>query len=422
MSASFAVGWRQVCASFMLLAAAGMIAGTYSIVAVPLAQEFQPTRTVLMLTMTVLSGVCALLSPFFGALMDRVSLRTLMIAGGLLLSAGYTGVSLATNFNQVLIIFGVLIAPANVLIGPVAVTVLLSRWFAKRRGRALGIAIAGISAGVFFFPMIIQGLLNAHEWREALRLLALILVGWTIPAACLVINRPSDRGLNPDGEAQPPEMTREELAKAPFSARAVLTDPSFWMIAATIAIVTSGMKGMITNLAPLAIDNGVTASKAALLVSVYAGCSFVAKLNFAALADRLGARVLMFASLLGVAAGMACLTQAALGYGVIALGVGIIGLFGGLMVPTESYLAPRVFGQRAVGRAMGLLTGVILLALLSSPPVFGLIFDLTGSYNGIFWTFCGLSLAALFWLPAIRMHPRESPPDEPVGASVPVRQ
>lgn len=421
MSASFAVGWRQVCACFMLLAAAGMIAGTYSIVAVPLAQEFQPTRTVLMLTMTVLSGTCALLSPFLGSLMDRVSLRTLMVAGGLLLGAGYTGVSLATNFNQVLIIFGVLIAPANVLIGPVAVTVLLSRWFAKRRGRALGIAIAGISAGVFFFPMIIQGLLNANEWREALRLLALILVGWTIPAACLVINRPSDRGLNPDGEAQPPEMTREELARAPFSARAVLTDPAFWMIAATIAIVTSGMKGMVTNLAPLAIDNGITPSKAALLVSVYASCSFVAKLNFAALADRLGARVLMFASLIGVAAGMACLTQAALGYGVIALGVAIIGLFGGLMVPTESYLAPRVFGQRAVGRAMGLLTGVILLALLSSPPLFGLIFDLTGSYNGIFWTFCGLAIAALFWLPAIRMHPRESPSVEPVAASVPVK-
>ena len=421
MPASFAVGWRQVCACFMLLAASGMVAATYSIVAVPLAREFQPTRTVLMLTMTVMSGACALLSPFLGALMDRVPLRMLMIAGGLLLGAGYVGVSLATDFNEVLIIFGVLIAPANVLIGPVAVTVLLSRWFAKRRGRALGIAIAGISAGGFFFPMIIQGLLNANEWREALRLLAVILVAWTIPAACLVVDRPTDRGLNPDGEAQAPVMTREELAKTPFSARAVLSDPAFWMIAATIAIVTSGMKGMVTNLAPLAIDNGITARSAALLISVYAGCSFFAKLNFAALADRLGPRVLMFAALIGVAAGMACLTQAAFGYGVIALGVALIGLFGGLMVPTESYLAPRVFGQRAVGRAMGLLSSVILLALLSTPPLFGLIFDLTGSYNGIFWTFCGLALAALLWLPAIRMQPRESPPAEPVAAPVPVK-
>jgi MFS family permease len=352
--------------------------------------------------------------------MDRVSLRILMIVGGLLLGAGYASVSLAANFNQVLLIFGVFIAPANVLIGPVATTVLLSRWFAKRRGRALGIAIAGISAGSFVFPMIIQGLFNGHDWREALRWLGVIVVAWTIPVACLVVERPSDRGLNPDGDTKPPERISDELAKTPFSARALLTDPAFWMIALTIAIVTSGMKGMITNLAPLAIDNGIAASTAATLISVYSACSFTAKLSFAALADRLGPRVLMFVSLLGFAAGMGCLTQAALGYKTIALGVGLVGLFGGFMVPTESYLAPRVFGQRAVGRAMGLLTGVTLCALLSTPPLFGRIFDLTGSYRGIFWTFCGLALAALCWLPAIRLHPRELPPSvqgaEPIAA------
>jgi MFS family permease len=398
-----------------------MIAATYSIIAVPLAQEFRPSRTVLMLTMTILSGTCALLSPLLGALLDRFPLKALMIVGCLFLGGGYAAVSLATDFNQVLVIFALLIAPANVLIGPVAVTVLLSRWFAARRGRALGIAMAGISAGGFCFPMIIQGLLNANEWREALRLLGLILIVWTVPAAWFVVNRPSDLGLHPDGADKPPEMTREELTKAPFSARAVLTDPAFWLIAVTIAIVTSGMKGMITNLAPLAIDNGVPASRAAFLVSVYSGCSFFAKLSFAALADRLGARVLMLASLIGMGLGMACLTQASLGYGIIALGVALIGLFGGLMVPTESYLAPRVFGQRAVGRAMGLLTGVTLCALLSTPPLFGLIFDLTGSYKGIFWTFCALAFAALFWLPAIRMHPREEPASEPVAQPVSVK-
>lgn len=193
---------------------------------------------------------------------------------------------------------------------------------------------------------------------------------------------------------------------APISVTRVLTDPAFWMIAGTVAVVTAGMKGMITNLAPLAIDTGIDASDAALLISVYAGCSFIAKLNFAALSDTLGPRVLMFCALGGFGAGMACLTQAASGYSVIALGVALTGLFGGLMVPMESYLAPRVFGQRIVGRAMGLLSGVILIALLSTPPLFGLIFDLTGNYTGIFWFFCALALATLFVVPLLRLHPR----------------
>ena len=416
MFAGFALGWRQVAICFVLLASAGMIASTYSLVAVPLAQEFNPSRAVLMLTMTVLSGACAVLVPFCGNLMDRVSLRWLMVSGGLFLSAGYIAISLATSFNQVLIIFGVLIAPANVLIGPVAATVLLSRWFAQRRGRALGIAIAGISAGGFFFPMIIQGLLDAHQWREALRLLALILALLTVPLALLVIDQPSDCGLNPDGAPEPPHQTREELASAPISVRGLLSDPAFWMIAFTVAVVTSGMKGMITNLAPLALDAGIKASEAASLISIYAGCGFIAKINFAMLADRLGPRILMFASLGGFAAGMALLTNSGAGYGAIALGVSMIGLFGGLMVPVESYLAPRVFGQRVVGRAMGLISGTILLALLATPPLFGLIFDLTGSYKGIFWTFAGLALVTMLGVRFIRLNPREVARDDGLAA------
>lgn len=402
----FIVGWRQVAVCFLLLAAAGMIAATYSIVAVPLAAEFHPSRMVLMLSMTVLSAACAVLSPLLGQLMDSISLRKLMVAGGLLLASGYAAISVATSFNQVLVVFGVLIAPANVLLGPVAATVLLSRWFERQRGRAMGVAIAGISAGGFIFPMIIQGLLDAYQWREALRLLALVLVVWTVPIALLVVNRPSDRGLFPDGSAAPPEHLDAGGSKEAISARDILSDPAFWMIAATVAIVTSGMKGMITNLAPLAIDTGVSPSDAAKLVSVYAACGFISKLSFAALADRLGPRTVMFCALGGFALGMACLTQAQAGYGVVALGVAITGLFGGLMVPIESYLAPRVFGRRGVGRAMGMLSGVILIALLSTPPLFGLIFDVTGSYTGIFWTFCGIALTALLWTPLIRLHAR----------------
>jgi MFS family permease len=409
MAGSFATGWRQVTAGFLLLAATGMVASTYSLVAVKLDGEFQPSRTVLMLTMTVLSGASAVMAPLLGSLLDRLSLRLMMLLGACCLASGYFAISLATSFDQVLLIFGLLLAPANVLIGPVAVTVLLSRWFADKRGRAVGIAIAGISAGGVVFPQIVQGLFELLEWREALRYLALILLLWTVPATLLVVNRPSDRGLNPDGAETPPMLAQAELAREPLSVRAILSDPAFWLIAVTVSIVTAGMKGMITNMAPLALDAGIAPKLAALLVSIYAACGFLAKINFAALADRVGPRKLMFAALGGFAAGMICLTQAAGGFYVIAFGVAITGLFGGLMIPAESYLAPRIFGQRGVGRAMGLLSGAILVVMLLTPPIFGKIYDVTGAYTAIFWTFAGLAVAGLFWLPRLRLHAREVP-------------
>jgi len=388
------------------MSACGMITMTYSIIAVPLAEEYKPSRAVLMLAMTVLSATSAMLLPFVGNLMDRVSFKRCVVTGGVFLGLGYTAISLTTSFNQVLVIFALLIAPANVLIGPLATTVLLSRWFVARRGRAIGIAIAGMSAGGVVFPIIIQSLLDAHQWREALQLVAILLSVWAVLGALMAVDHPSDRGLNPDGAAEPLPEPTEEASRESVSPLRILFDPAFWMIAGTVAVVTSGMKGMITNLAPLVGDSGIDVSRAATLISVYAACSFMAKLCFAALSDKLGPRILMFFSLGGFSLGLACLTQASMGYGVIALGVGLTGLFGGLMVPMESYLVPKVFGQRIVGRAMGLLSGVILLALLATPPLFGLIFDITGSYIGIFWTFSGMGILAIMLVPGIRLSPR----------------
>jgi MFS family permease len=408
---SFAMGWRQVGSAFVLLACVATITSSYTVVAVPLAAEFKPSRAVLMLAMTVLAGTSAVLSPLLGGLMDKTSLKRMVLAGAALLGAGYATLTFAQSFSQVLLVYALLIAPANVLLGPVAVTVLLSRWFVKRRGTALGIAIAGISMGGILFPPIIQGFLDAFPWREALRLFALLILALTVVAAAFLVDSPAAKGLHPDGAAIDPAAAGLPK-RPPLSTRAIMTDPAFWLIFAMVAVVTSGMKGMVTNLAPLAVDQGVSPTAAAYLVSIYAGCSLVAKLGFAAVADRINLRYLAITSLVGFAAGMLVLTQAQLGYLLIAAGVGIVGLFGGLMVPLESMLGARVFGRDAVGRAVGLLSMVLLVALLSTPPLFGLIFDLTGSYSGIFYTFGGLAILATLVVPYVRIHARDVGSDE----------
>jgi len=410
MAAKFIVGWRQVASSFVLLAAIAMITSSYSVLAVPLAQEFQPSRMVLMLAITVVSVVSGVLAPVLGSLMDRFSMRQLMLLGSLLMASGYASLTYANSFAQVLVIFGVLIAPSNVLLGPVAVTVLLSRWFTKRRGTAIGIAIAGVSMGGVVFPPLIQWLLDSYQWRDAIRIFAVILLVITGPAAALVADSPADKGLFPDGGDCDPEGSGAELEAPRASMVTILSDPAFWMLGILFAIVLSGMKGVVTNLAPLAIDEGIDPVAAALLISLYSGCGFVSKLGFAATADRIGPRTLTLIGFAGFAAGMACLSQAGAGFWAIALGVSMVGMFGGLFVPLKSLLAPRIFGRRVVGRAMGLLGTVSLCASLATPPLFGLMFDLTGSYSAISLVFAVLAGVAILAVPYIRMHPREAAP------------
>jgi MFS family permease len=414
MNSNFALGWRQVALGFVLLATVSMIASCYSVVAVPLLKEFHPSRFVMGLAMFVLSGVSALLSPFLGNLMDRSSLRRMMLIGGGLIAAGYASLSLATSFNHVLIVFGLFIAPANVLLGPMAVTVLLSRWFSRRRGLVIGIAIAGIATGSIVYPVIIQALLNYFEWRTAFQVFGLLLLVITVSAALLVINHPHDRGLHADGASEDSPAIKAARDAPPVSAMSVLTDPTFWLAVAVFAVVTSGMKGMITNLSPLALDNGVSAMAAAGLISVFGTAGLVAKGGFALLADRLNPRILMLVSLAGFGAGMAMLTQASLGYGAIVAAVSMIGLFGGMMVPMQSLLMPRIFGEHVVGKAYGLMSGVTLLALMTTPALFGYIFDVTGSYSAIFVTFAGLAVVVMLAVAAMRLHPRHVAEDAEV--------
>ena len=418
MNSGFGVGWRQVAACLAMMAAAAMVTSGYSVIAVPLGAEFHPSRMVLMLTMTIMSLVAGLTSPLFGSLMDRISVRLLLGVGTALIVAGYVALSFATSFTQVLVIFALFMAPVNILLGPMSATVLLSRWFVKRRGTALGIDISGVALGGFVYPPVTQLLLDHFHWREALRLLALILALTTVPAVLAVVDHPSQRGLHPDGAESGEEGKRDEAETAVFSARELIGDPAFWILGAVCAVIMSGMLGMVTNLMPLAIDQGVSATAAALLISVYAGGGFIAKLGFAAIADRLNPRTLIFLSLTGFASGMACMIGAELGYAMIFLGVGLIGLFGGIMVPMQGLLIPRIFGQKVVGRVSGTLNLLVLSALLATPPIFGLIFDLTGNYDAIFVTFVGLAVGTMLLVPYLRLHPKVAEAATPVVAGV----
>ena len=405
------MGWRQVAASFLLLGCMSMIASSYGVIAVPIGAEFKPTRFVLMLAMTVLSLSCGLLSPFLGSLMDRISLRKIMLAGAAFLVVGYLALSFATSFPVVLAIFGLLIAPANVLLGPLSASVLLSRWFVQRRGLAIGIGMAGISAGTFAFSPLIAALLEAFAWREALRVLAVILAAITIPAALLIVNSPADKGLNPDGAADLPQKAAgNSAAPVLVTARSILGDPSFWLLAAIVGVISSAMKGTVANLAPLAIDEGIRPADAAFLVSIFAGCGFISKFVFAVLADRLSPKILLLVVLGGCGCAMATLVRAEAGYATIAAGVALLGLAGGLIVPVQSFLVPRIFGSHAVGKTLGLMNSVLLVLLMLTPPVFGWIFDKTGNYDIMFMIFVGVSAAAMLAIPGLRLHQRGEAP------------
>ena len=78
------------------------------------------------------------------------------------------------------------------------------------------------------------------------------------------------------------------------------------------------------------------------------------------------------------------------------------------MPPLQGFLVPRIFGPQVVGRVSGILGFVVLVALLITPPIFGLIFDWTGDYDAAFLSFAALAMSLLLAVPYLRMQPKTS--------------
>jgi MFS family permease len=363
---------------------------------------------VLMLGVTFIITVGGLLSPVLGSAMDRRSMRKLMLTGAVLLVAGFLCLSQVRSMTQALIVYATLMSVACTLLGPISTNTLVARWFVRRRGMAMGIAALGGSIGGFIFPPLLQGMIDAYGWRVALQLLAGLIFVLLIPTVYfLAIDRPSDRGLFPDGDSAPAAGTGQSVAPN-LSTRDVLGDLNFWLIVLATGLPFAGITGVMGNLVPLVVSKGVSTSVGALLISSFSIGGLVGKLLFAAVGDRVDLRIALGACLLGVSASMLCFWYAT-GYTLMVPGSFLLGVMIGVIGPLWGFLLARGFGVENIGLVMGLIALMTMPFSLSAAPFLGWVFDDTGSYNDGLLIIAGLCAAALLTLPRIRTGLRAAP-------------
>lgn len=404
MKKTIFVGWWQVVVSMLNQAVApGAIIVCFSVIAVPLQKEFAPSRAVLMLTMTITYLINGLANPVLGAAMDRYSIRKLLVGGGVFLAAGFFALSFATSMVHVFLVYGVFLALANATLGPLSYSTLLPRWFVRRRARAVGIAVLGYALGGLFLPPLFQHVIDAFGWRDAVRLFAAFVIVLVVPViGWLVVNKPSDVGLYPDGDTQPPPAAMGEDTLQRQSTMSLLADMNFWVVTLGVGLVTCGAAGVLGNMVPFAISRGFTAAQGALVISCFSAGSFSSKLLYAAFGDRLSPR-------LGLATGLFLFTLSSFfflrsyTYPVLLMGSFLHGTAVGVSLPLWSYLTARLFGSRNVGRVFGLMTIVVTPISLLAPPVLGRIYDLTGAYDYGFILYIFLAVFAFVLVSRLRM-------------------
>jgi len=384
---------------------AGGVVYAYSVLVLPLEREFQTTRMAMMWGVTCSSLVSGLVSPWLGSLADRRPMRGMMAAGVLLIATAFTVLSFTTAVWQVALCYALFMSFAQVLLGPLTAATLITRWFSRRRGLALGLAAVGTGVGGMVVPPVLQSLIAAYEWRDACRWFALIVLAVALPPTLLVVSSPADKGLRPDGDPGPPvPVSAMAHGVAHLTTADILRRFDFWAIGLAVGIVFADTGMLLSNMMPYATGQGLAASEAVGLISTVAVAAVLGKLLFGAVADRVDLR-------LGLAAGMAvvCLALALFrgggSAGVLRAASFALGLASGGILPLWGAMLGTAFGTEVFGRVMGLMSLVITAPVLLSPLLAGRVFDVTGAYHRVFEIFFVgtlLATAPLLRLPAMR--------------------
>jgi MFS family permease len=371
-------GWVVLAASVALIAVGTGTIFSLAVFLGPLEEEFGWTRSLISGIALVNWVIVGVGSFAWGAFSDRIGARRVVSAGAGILGAALVLSSQVRSAAQLYAAFGVLGAiGASAFYVPLAATA--TRWFAARRGLAMGIISGGMGLGIFLVPPTARGLITALGWRTAFALFGGLVWAVGIGAVRYVVNRPEDRGLRSYGDALVPTEARRAASRSGLTPADALRHPAFWGVALVHFGCCAAHSGPIFHMVAHAMDLGVTKMAAASMLGLSGATSIAGRLSSGLLADRFGAKPALV-GMLGLQAailstylyadGAVSLFAAALAFGVA---------YGGAM-PLYALVAREFFGERVVGTTFGGIFFISCIGMGLGAYGGGFLFDRLGTY------------------------------------------
>jgi MFS family permease len=373
-------GWRVVAA-----AALGLFWGVpimvYSFTAFlkPLMKDFQAGRAAVSLAFTLQLIVGALSAPLAGWFIGRFGPRKVILT-----ATAMFGTLLVFNraFSGTLQHFYFLYAALGLLIhgmGPMPYGHVISHWFDRRRGLALGLMMAGIGCGAIIMPVLASGLIGRFGWHAAFTILGSLVLLIPIPVVAAVLKeKPQPLGLLPDevrtGAAKLgiglPGLSRHDASRS----------RTFWILVCAFSLVSVSVQGCLVHMAPMLIDDGLTTQTASAGASVMGAAVLLGRIGTGYLLDRFFASHVAALFFAGAAIGM-FLLMTSRAPSVAFTGAFLVGLGLGAEVDMMAYLVSRYFGLRSFAEIYSLVFSAFALAGAFGPLLMGAGFDWTASYQ-----------------------------------------
>lgn len=363
-----------VCIVFMFGVPTMMMPVIYS----PLIDEFGWSRAQVTLIATMKFGAGAVLGIVFGVVIDRMSIRKIVLFCGVL--SGLAMLAFLTIYSLIsYYLVGLALGLGSVGI-MIAMKVFVSRAFGRHQGLAVGTALLGTSVAGTLTPVLTDSLIEVMGWRNAVATMSAGIWFIALPAFLTIVRN------EPEEEKSKTEDGTETLTN-------LLMNHSFWLLGIAVLLIGFVDQAIVQHLV-LYIDKdlGFGRSTAAWVKSLVFLVSVFGKLGFGWFYDRFSVRgVFVCYLLMAMSVLIAIPIQ-----GVILLGIFAVvrGLAHGGAIVDIPVLAKHCFGPKLLGRSIGLLTACVTLGFAAGPPIVGYIYDTQGSYHTAFVILSIMSLIA----------------------------
>jgi MFS family permease len=303
---------------------------------------------------------------FAGWIIDRYGPKRMLMAGALMTLMALVGLSTMKSLGLFYLSY-IFVALGYVFGGPLPCQVLISRWFTKNRGKAMGIAYLGIGTGGFLVPLIAAGLINNFGWRLALIILGLLIVLIAIPLSLFVRDSPSKTSVTIKPEPAVPIKN-------------ILTNPYFYLLAFGSMCSIAAVGGVNQHFKLYLVEHDFTQNSAARIISLVLLSSLAGRIIMGWLADLFPRKYVMILIYLIVGGSIPLLLlpdfQGRLYIFAVIFGIGLGGDY--MIIPL---MAGDLFGVRTLGRVMGIILVADGIAEASMPMLVGAIRDGADSYS-----------------------------------------
>ncbi|MCC7486466.1 MAG: MFS transporter [Burkholderiales bacterium] len=400
--------WVILAATCVLSVVSRADSASFAVFIDPLVEKFAWKRGDISFAyaLAFLAGMPAML--VFGWLGDRFGARALIIGASLMISVGTVLLGMIRELWQLYVLYGVFVGGLGNAAFMILLPVIVTRWFKRRVGFALGCYWAALAAGPVIFAPLFRWMIETRGWESTFIVigpaLGVILLACSLP----IRGSPGEKGLEAYGAED--TATAKQHAAGPGvteSLRSVLARRPVWLLTGCHHLGCAGHAVIMAHGVSMATHHGIPGLEAAGVLSVISGVSIFSRFAFSILTERFGGRTILTIAVLGQALSLLALLPATETWHFYAFAV-VFGIcYGGEMVGFP-IINQQIFGAKAPLSAIysfeivGASTGMALGGWLG-----GVLFDHSGDYTSAILASAAISFLALplaLWLPRHRRH------------------